>query len=765
MDSSVPNIKSSRQRRPQTAQLKATRKIQIKERENAAVSRLTTPRTARPSDSMSYVGFKPTEMRSQSNLQHNRNMIAIKKAPERAINVLQYLDQWVANIDVKSYPAGTPTDKLEIVKKLIEAHNFAWNEITLQVKEFSDEHAMVFAKLKQFYNSLLEEYPKLVRQFCQEISSLKEEVAKRDQQIEALQNQLVGNEDRCNAAGNLVFGLQKKLKHVTDRKKYYKSELRFQVTENERLTEEMTALKCNIARREEAIDEMLKKQHTTKVIVAPEANEKVEKKEEEMGPVQDVEYKCVGVNTTALEPYEFRASGLFARTADMPKEQREKISVVKRTIDVTRLDLTNSKSEDAFNLPWIQEKTVTKEHSPLRSLVYRLMQMPVDPVSPKLTLGSQAELRKFAWVYAKIISIFAGSVQIENPATPYKSFEDVVVHFMNQVYQTPYLATQMAQSLIQSANILEKIDPAMMLFGMFYKGQYDLPQYRFFNLIMEISIGDVTPSLYALIKQDSLTSEETVINISTRRAAAIYEAIFPFDDVPPELSSFLGDISYWDFMHICIKRFDTCRQHLWRIMKVALCLSDCPDVSRISYHSFILFCGLTFPQIQTGVSSQYWKELIRRSQAKGKRSDDLDFESVAFLIVGHEELFFEVMNISPAKDFHARFDKVNAAVLKCVNFILKRLIYYIPELKKKIPNGENTISASEMSMRTSLFLCDISDAFAYYRMILHLIDGIYVRDFTRMRLSDNANEDEAKAYIQHFVDREKVVGIQELPKE
>ena len=746
-DVAVPSLKITKAKRPQTSMNRTPRKIQMNEPSLTPSSRRMTPKTP-TSDRSSYVGFKAVDRTPQSTIAHGRNMMSTKPMSQRAGMILQSLDQMISDIGVDKYPSLKPPEKLEILKQTIEAHNFAWNEVTLQVKEYSDEHATVFAKLKSFYNSLFDEYPRLCQDFTDEIDRLMRIIRQKDQHIEALAEQMEQVEDRANAAKNMIYGLQKKLDHVIERKKFFKNELEIEIMKNEHVRDQATDLRCLLAKQGDGMKLLEQAQQIVAAAQAEPAPAPEPEPEPAEPPVEKPEYVDVGVNTTR----EVKERGKPAKLN----------SVVRRVMN-SRLDLTASRSEDAFQLPPIQEQVISTEQAPLRHVIYELMQTPAEQADGHLEVDISAQVRRFNWVYPKVMAIYVGASQFQNKDN-FKLFEDVITAYMMEFYHTTHTVTQMAASLIQSAEILEKVDPAMSLFGMFFKGKYDIRQFFFFNALIEFAMPDITPSLATLMESETLTQNDTQLTIDLRRAKEIYFTIFPFEGAPSDLNNSEGTTNFWEFVHICIQRFDTCRKHMWAIVKAGFCLSDCPDTSTILYSTFNLFCGVVFSDMSPSETKKHWKDLVMRRQANEQRGDVLDFESVTYFITEHEERFFEVMNTKLAKNFTRLYYDLSAPLLKCIAFIVKRLIYYVPELKRVVPDVERMLSKQASAIRKSLFMCNISEAFGHYQVLLHLIDGVVVRDFTRTRIAKDSSDLDVKNYLQHFLDKEKVVGIFEADK-
>jgi hypothetical protein len=401
--------------------------------------------------------------------------------------------------------------------------------------------------------------------------------------------------------------------------------------------------------------------------------------------------------------------------------------------------------------------------STLRMSIYELMQDPAPPLRTRLIGEDRVEFKKFFWVYPKIISIFLHGLDDEDPRSPFPDFESALIHNMTHLYQTRYLTNQMTQSLIQSAQILAPMDPAIALFNMFILNQYDMMQYRFFTIVLEHSLGHATPSITELANSESLTATDTHLALPAAHAQQVYTDFFIFDPQPPSFGSEDDVVDLWELIHRCIRKFDDCRKHLWDVVKSAFFLSDCPDLNHITSSHFMAFVALALPDRSWSDARQLWSEICIRNRATGQDRAWLTFSDITYALTHREQFFFTVMQVRAIPDFAAHCD-FNASMLKSLAFIMNRLVYSVPVLEAQA--GESTEKVRELatSLRACLFMCDIPGAYFQYRAMLHVVDGELIADGRTVMASNRSSPADVEALLGHFMLREKAIGLVQVEK-
>lgn len=688
-------------------------------------ARRQNPQTSRTS----YVGFKAVERRPQTSLIHGRNAVSAKSMPERAAHILETLDNMASNWNARGYENGQPQERLSTLVKMHDAHKFAWNEGSLQIKEYNNELATVFVRLKTFYDVLFDAYPRLFRDFDKKMEDMNNIVAQKDQHISELFANVSDLEERNAVSADMIHGLKTKLKHTSGRKKFYKERLNFAIMEKEQLVDEVTELKCAMAKQAEEFRTYLNKQEAM-LLSDAEPQKTVEIVEMEV--VSPVEHCDIGVNTQRAR-------------------QSARIEVTTRSLCADRQESL----EDLSTLIPLPNKQAS-----LLRVIYQLMQLPVEPQEMKVMVDDGAEWRKFYWVYPKILSIIMSGMRLEDRKKPYTCFEDVVAMSLKEAYRTQYLVDKMKIELMRSVRMHEKADPAIDMFMSFCKGDYDFSQFRFLTALTEFSIGSVTPLVSDVMNNDILTPEETKMVISCEKAKELYGVIFPFGEYRPEERED-GTTGYWDFVTKCLYEFDRCRRHMWAVVKASFCLVDYPDMKHVTLKTFITAHRIMFPTKLIPEVKEAWTELTLRNKANERRGDALDFEAITFYVVGRNDLMHEIMNTSVIDGFMKTHREFNASILECLAFIVKRLVFYVPELQRMAPEAADTLEKSARSIRASLYQGNISEAFGHYRVLLHKIDDVYVRDFSRVKVSDSFSGSDVAEFLNHFIERERVAGISE----
>ncbi|KAK8858091.1 hypothetical protein M9Y10_013191 [Tritrichomonas musculus] len=844
--------------------------IEHNQTNNQPQSPLYTPRAqplstrSNKSKKAQYVGFKATEVRNKADLIHNRNITEQLLVSQKPEPVLQTLNNMIKQIPTEDYETSDAANKLQIVTKLFNAFTFAWNEISLQIKELSEEHAMVLFHLKTFYNHIFSEYPKILYSFDQEVQNLKLQIQERDQQINLLTKQIDENEDSLSSIRNYISGLQNELDDTIAQRDSFESELSKEVIENDQLQSTLTDLRCTIRKQREGIIRLYKifdmveaqphamavgfvgqsistqssKGQPNQVFINQSADqvstqnsnsslklsnsnisdkELIEYQNEQLKRVFESEKtrndftKIVIenlkldkkmdkiVNRKGNEEFEEalygddsddeennsntkKISNVILRdvsvdTSDMQIPLNEQLPfsnpflferpVASKNLSLKSLDLSLIKSEEAFSLaPLEPAEVVSKDHEPLRRVILSFMKSPLDKVDSKLMPDQTTEFKKFYWIYPKYMTIFTNGLNYENPERPFKTFDDVVTSYFRNMYQTSYLANQMQQVFINSIYIFEKIESSVHLFYSFLTNEYDLNEFRFLYILLEYSLNSTDPQISTLMNKEMLTPEDTQIHIKRSKAREIYTALFPIGDVPKWLNDSINEpnIEYWDFIENCIKKFDEYRNHMWSIIKNGLLLSDCSDTSHITYKQFKNFFGIALPSVSFDEVKSIWNELTTRNKANEKRDDMLEFEALCYYITQKEELFFEVVRRVTPRNFTARYFDLNGSILNALTFIVKRLVYYIPTVYGQMKSNLALFQITGEAIRECLFMCDIPRSFSHYRMLLHLIDGVYVRDLGSLKLSSRSSDQEVKEFLEHFETREKAVGIISLSR-
>ena len=207
--------------------------------------------------SSSYVGFRPSDFRSVQDLSHLRHFIESHSSSEQAASILESLDTMLKSIPIDKYEKFEPDEKLGTIKKLIDAYNFAWNEGSLQLKQISEDHAEIFVKIKNFYMFLLDQYPQLLTDYQKQIASLKKQCEIKDHEINILKEEIVSINQKDNEVREFIAGLREEILRLKDRKTYFKQELNDITLKNDKLLEELTELRCKMAKEIEAQNEII----------------------------------------------------------------------------------------------------------------------------------------------------------------------------------------------------------------------------------------------------------------------------------------------------------------------------------------------------------------------------------------------------------------------------------------------------------------------------------------------------------------------------
>ena len=782
------------------ARSETARRINIKNTKSPLpTARKNTPQTTRINSSVNFmtpqaqkrspksVGFKTTDFRTMKDLQHSRNIQQQLLVNKKAIPVLLNLENMVKNIPVNEYETADGPKKMEILSKLVNAYNLAWNEVTLQIKELSEEHAVVLFQLKSFYNSLFYDYPKLLKTFDDEVRALKMSISERDQCILSLKKQIEEIEFSFNSTRGFIYGIQRELDEAIENRNYFEKELNNQVLENDKLQSQITDLKYIILKQKKAMDNQsqdsegnINYSNLNLNLAHPLETEGFQQNQN--GSLPPNQY------SNQIPQFQERKVLQIQKTLIIQRFVEENRQVIRQTGEIVELkdasvdthDIPQTKEEvkrnflvdwkstdelliksDVFNIKTVDAEFRTSPHTSIRKIIHELMQSPSEYCQVRLIPDHEAELKKYHWVFSKIISIFLNGMRYEKPEKPFSSFDDVVSGYFGHMYQTSFLAQQMLQSLVNSVQVFEKSDPAVHLFHRFMSHDFDFNQFKFLSCILEYTINSTSPKVMSLIGQDALIPEDTNVIISLESACSIYDSLFPNEEKPQWLNpiKLSKTVEYWFFMENCINRFDECRKHIWSIIKNGFLLSDCTDINHITFRHYRNFFGLTLPTVTHEEIKQSWNELIVRNKATDKVGDMLDFDAISYYLTHKEKFFLEILKMKTSKTFHSRFYELNGSIINAIQFIVKRVVFYIPVIAENIQGRQKMFKNTGRSIREALFMCNIVQAFSHYRMFLHLVDGIHVRDISSLKLSNSSTEQDVKKFLHHFETREKAVGI------
>ncbi|OHT09385.1 hypothetical protein TRFO_21705 [Tritrichomonas foetus] len=701
-------------------------------------AKLKVKKTSKPIDGFadSYVGFRPPDFRSLHDLTHLRHFVEAHATPDQAISVLHSLETLLKAIPTDHYEESDPSEKYNIIMKLIDAYGFAWNEAVLQLRKISEEHAEVFSKIKTFYLFLVDEYPHILTDYQKQVAKLRKQCEKKDQHIEIIKKEILTFDQKDEETRQFIASLRDEIQRIKNRKTYFKQELNDMTLDNDRLKEELTELRCKIAKANEL--------NQNKILLSQEdgLNESTENflVKEENG---------VSLIDTGTDPFELEFN---ATPAPYIRGYRSSLFV----------------NHEVYDDDLVEIGKKIEPNSALRHVIYSFMvHEPVQPTK-KMKIDPNAEMKKFFWIFPKILSLFISGVQFEDSKHPFNTFEELLLCFLTHHYQTSYLTQQMYSSLVQSAQLLDAVNPAIHLFNMFAKCEFDFYQFRFFHTILEFSLCYTSPEISTLVQKEGITADQSHIIISRAKAREVFTACFPFKETPNVLNDGPNnlDTPYWQFLELLIHEFDRCRTHFWAVLKNALLLSDCPDSNHITLSQFCNFMGLVFPRVPLQIVKNNWKALLVRDAAsqndelEKKRYEMLEFSSLTYICTSKDDNINNVMKISTAKNFVARYYEMNAPMLEVISFIVSRMTYCIPNLSSNIPEIQADINELTLKIREALFMCNISNAVSIYRLLLHKLDLLQVRDFTTIIVNNESTIQETSALIEHLKLREKVTGIE-----
>lgn len=666
-----------------------------------------------------------------SDLHHLRNAVETHSLEEKALSIMQNLDKMVSGIPVDKYEGSDASTKLDILTQLIDAYNFAWNEASIQTKEISEKHASIFVKIRGFYVNLLDQYPRLLSQYQREISELKKSNYEKDQHIAAISQEVELRESKSENMREFVAGLEEEIKRIKSRKNYFKDEYNIKVLECEQLETEITDLKCEVSKYLET-----SKSKTLLEDIAADLSGAQEmfvlQKEDE------VEYTDAGTNPIAQMARDIQYVSLTNETTSQ-NSANEVISS------------TNSR--------------MLSEHATLRHVIFGFMVNEPEEIEFVFQQDPNIELKKFYWLFPKICSLFVGGLQFEERQNPFKNFDQMLTTFLTHHYQTKMLIHNVKLAMIQTAMLMEAQNPAIRIFNKFVRCNFDFYQFRFFHTVLEYSIGYATPSLSSLVGKDAISVEEAIVTIPKNRANEVFSAVFPFNKLPDMLrDGSRKHVLFWDFMELLIEEFSTTRRHFWTVLRNALILSDAVDINNILYKQFATFMGLIFLRVDGESVKEHWRDLIRMKYASLSTSDriigdTLDFRSITHLCASRDDYIANVLQISTINGFSQTYYDLNASVVNAVRFIVDRLTQYIPSVAAQVAQIQEEFNRSCLLIREALFMCDIAKAFGQYRLLLHNLDYLTVKETDNIDVTNRASSTEIEQLLDHMKQREIVVGI------
>lgn len=683
--------------------------------------------------SPSYVGFKPPDLKSTADLTHFRNVMVSHGATTKAISILTNLERMIDFIPTDRYEDGDPATKYEIIQQLIEAYNFSWNECALQIKEYNEEHAIVISKLKSFYTFLLDQYPKIFVQYESQVNDLQKQCREKDRHIEVLKQELQRKDEKQKVIQEYIITLLDETERIKDRKKYYKEELNKKMLEIESLKSTVTDLRCQVAKEKE------------KYFSALNLND-MERELVESKPILVKQKEDIILTECGTDP--------IAQPENVTYTIPNAITSKFLTRSWTRFD--NSSSEFT---PGID---VSDPHVALRHLIFSFMITECEKKDMKLKIDQNIDLKKFYWIFPKVCSVFVSGLQFEDTRNPFTNFEDMVTEFISHHYKTSYLTQKIMVSFIYSAQLLEETNMAIKIFNCFFRSDYDFNQFRFFHTVLEYAVCYAEPELSSLVSNESLSQEDAIVYIPRDKAQYVFHAIFPANDYPVDFDdSRTTPVLFFDFLNLCILEFDKARNHFRSVLKNALLLSECSDMTHIQLRTFYSFMGLVFPYIKYTEIKAIFTDLLH--QKTDYLSETIDFETIIRFAASRDNFIESVTLTTTVPNFSSIYFEYNASTLEVLDFIVKRLTYYLPSMASQLDHEQYDFQGICQQIRASLFVCDLSAAMSHYRLLLHKIDGIECNNFSTIRISNQLSAEGVANLLDHFQTREKVTGITAIP--
>ena len=691
--------------------------------------------------SRNYVGFKSASgIKSTVDVDNFKKVMVSKNYGEQARSVLQNLDDEISKIPVNKYASLEPEGKYEILEKLTDAYNYAWNDACMQLRDISEEHAKVFAKLKIFYMSLVDKYPDLIRDYGLKLSNIADESNRKTQQINLMQQEMNAQEQKIEIAKKYIIDIQNEANRIKGRKNYYKELVNSSSIQIEHCGNTITDLRLQLQKAKEEMEKFKSVPASGYLSNSQEEFKVSEKVDVGTDVIKEIEQK---LNNQYIPMMSSQPNFNFLdESFKKPKRQRLfKVESVDRIIDLTPIN----DSDDRY--------------IPLRHTLFSFIDSTIREPNPIHVKGVDGEYQRFYWIFPKVCSILINSMSFEDTANPYNSFADVLNQYLNKLYKTSLLTQQKEASLIQTAHFMGNQNTCIALFNKFIDGDYDFPTYRFCASIIEFSIIYSTPDISDIVANEFITPEEAVINILPSDALKVHHAVFPFWQPCEELKT-SSPIDYWTFLDILNQDFIKARTHVLAFIKHGLLLSGCTDLLHITYKNFTQFVAVAFPDKERNSLKQEWKELVIQYKALGKpEGDTIDVDCIIYYCLSTDKFIMTMMKTNTLKLFTQAYFDWNTSMLNVLYFIVTRLTLYIPSLISLIPSHRDEISEAANEIRNSLFMADLSSAIGFYRKLLHTIDADAVNDFTTVAVSNHTPADEVTALLEHMTAREKIVGI------
>ena len=723
------------QKRPATSitRIRRDKKEQPNEQLPAASARQIEVR------SKNAVGFKNGGIKTPQDLTVFRDTVVSKLKPVQAKSIMDELNERLKDIPLRKYESCEPSEKFDIILQLLDAYKFAWNEASTQMRDISREHGRVFAKLKEFFITLIDKYPALIMQYEDQVQHLVEENKKKDQEIALLKQEMNEQIERVQATKKYIVDIQNECKRLKERKVHYKDAVNNASIQVEQSSNIITELRLQLQKAKEENDRL-----------------KVPIDEELLLKSSSVYGKKAETEDIGTDPISTIDDSLFTPVKDnsYSSHKMKRMSTLKRVDSVNRI--VN------LHLP----TTADDKYVPLRHTVFSFIDAKHrEPVPMNSTSGPDPEYKKFYWVFPKICSIFINSLSFEDTTNPYNSFSEIVQGYIGKLYKTAFLSQKMVASLVETAHFIGEQSTCVALFNKFTDAEYDFPTFRFCSAMIEFSIIYTSPDIADLVANEFITPEEANITLSPEDALNVHQAIFPFWEPCHELSDASEPIDFWVFLDILIQEFLKARKHVLAFIKHGLLISGCTDLDHITYKNFIQFVCVAFPEISHTSLKAEWKELVIQYKALGKpEGDTIDQDCIIFYCVSKDSTIMTMMRTNTIRSFSQMYFDWNTSMLEVLDFMVKRLTLYIPAIKIHLSKHQEELEEAQNDIRNSLFMGDLSSAIGFYRRLMHIIDGDAVNDFTTVSVSNQTPSDEVTQLLKHMMTREYIVGIHDGSK-
>ena len=726
----LKETKLSPQKRPQTSITRVRR--EQKENPNdklpAASARQIDVR------SKNVVGFKNGGIKTPQDLTIFRQTIVSKTKQVQAKSIMDELNERLKIIPIRKYESCEPSKKYEIILQLLDAYKFAWNEASTQMRDISREHGRVFAKLKEFFMTLIDKYPALIQEFEQQVETLVEENKKKDQEIGLLKDEIKQEVERVEATKKYILDLQNEIERLKGRKVHYKEAVNNASLQVEQSSNVITDLRLQLQKMKEE-NERLK---------VPIDEDLLLKSSSLLG--RSVETCDIGTDPIATD---ITFTVPRSESANFSPNKLRRKNTLKRVESVDRMI--------NFDIPIVPDD----KNVPLRHTVFSFIDTePKDAVPMNSSSGPDPEYKKFYWVFPKVCSIFINSLSFEDTKHPYTSFAQIVQGYINKLYKTAFLSQKMVISLVETANFMSEQSSCIALFNKFSSGEYDFPTFRFCSAMIEFSIIYTHPDIADLVANEFITPEESVITISPDDAVNVHQAIFPFWQPCNELTDTDEPIDFWVFLDILIQEFLKARKHVLAFIKHGLLISGSTDIQHITYKNFTQFVSIAFPEVQHNNLKTEWKELVVQYKALGKpEGDTIDQECMKYYCTSKDSTIMTMMRTNTVRNFAQIYFDWNTSMLEVLDFMVKRLTLYLPAIKKHVTKHQIELEEAQSDIRNSLFMGDLSSAIGFYRRLLHILDSDAVNDFTTVSVTNTTPSSEITQLLKHMMTREYVVGI------